>query len=735
MRKINFFLIIFVSLLTVQFAFIPQTHSQNSEITDLNSSQLPIGPIRIAIYDEPNVTHPTYSLVGTLTNNYTLVNEILTSAGYDISLLNVHDIYDHQLTTANYDVFIMIDNLPRDNITNYVRDFWLGGGSLLTFDSAVTYLCYFGILPPESAGDDGFGTYYGYSVSETQNISVRHPISKSYQVSDQFTIENADWATFDWAALQGTSIASELVRIATINGNANSVTVLGLDPKNRGGKVLHFLTARDFTGNQLLIDGIEWLCPKPKGRILYDLSHYPYYGIDSWDLPYSNYAPRYELLRDNLVNRSYMIDKLYPSVTGNLTSSNLAPYDILFIALSNVNYTAAEITAVTNWVNKGGSLLVLGENIGLNDYNMRTNDLLVSFDLKMNTTSSGSGSATYQVTHPTLEGCSQITVLGPGKIVHEGDAFPIWGADQDNIFVAGQEYGAGRVVLMSDVAPFRDSIIMSDDNLQYAVNLMNWLTANEANVLLFVDEPDSPNYYQTPVSNALNELGIDFYLTFDADYTNLSLNLYDWKLLIIDNPWVPGFSTSLLTEVNDFVKGGGRLIMSTFRVNNDPTHPLWARLGFAYDQAQPGGSSLYIWDPTHAIYNIPINYGASRFDPIRDYGDEGDLLTVFPNATALGGYTVSESADNANIVLANGGKTIFNGYLIDQFTGDLDDSTYADNFELWVNEISFMWAQIKAEGSGGIPGYDFYIVIGSVFVCLGLISLVLLKKRKNLIIK
>ncbi len=174
--------------------------------------------------------------------------------------------------------------------------------------------------------------------------------------------------------------------------------------------------------------------------------------------------------------------------------------------------------------------------------------------------------------------------------------------------------------------------------------------------------------------------------------------------------------------------------MSTFRVSHNPTHPLWARLGFAFNLAQPGGSSLYIWDAAHAIFNLPVDYGAARFDPVRDYGDEGDLLTVHPNATSLGGYTASETENNTNIVLANGGKSLFNGYLIDQFTGDLDDSTYADNFELWINEIFFMWAQIILEPiiEDAIPGYDMYLVSFAIIFSIGIISILKIRKiRKN----
>jgi hypothetical protein len=66
------------------------------------------------------------------------------------------------------------------------------------------------------------------------------------------------------------------------------------------------------------------------------------------------------------------------------------------------------------------------------------------------------------------------------------------------------------------------------------------------------------------------------------------------------------------------------------------------------------------------------------------------MLTVFDNATALAGFSDTPQDGNASIVLRNDGMTLYNAYLIDQFDGDVDDSTYADNFELWLNEIAFM---------------------------------------------
>ena len=730
-NKKTIILILSLTMLVSPIFMIPSVYSAEiQEIDDVNSSQMLSYPIRVAIYDDANTTVPSYATSVTLTNNYSNIQTVLLAAGYEVTSLTTNQIYNHELQTARYDVFIIADHMPKTNITNYVKEYWLGGGSLLSMDSALSFICYTGILPPESAGDEGLGTYWSYQSSTVQNITIRHPVSRSYQVDDTFTISNpTNSATPDWVALQGTSIASELVKVATIPGEPDDATVIAYDPQSRGGKVVHIVNHRDLEDDAILIDAIEWLCPRPKGRILFDLSHMPYNGLDSWDDAASS-SSYYGIWRNTLVSRGYTIDKLYPSAAGNLTANNLLPYDMLFICMPDYNFTSSEVSAVIQWVHNGGGLIAIGENSAFINENNNINYLYGSYDLQMVSVSGTSG-ATYFVEHPTTEGCSEISANAPGSIYYSGDAFPIWGYDSTEIYVAGQEYYNGRILLMSDIGPFRDSSITLVDNEQYAINVANWLTASEADVLVYVDEPDSPNYYRTPVSNALNELGINFYLTFDDDYMNLSLNLYDWKLVIMDNPWKP-FDSSVLTTMNEYVKGGGRLIMSTFRVDLIPTHPLWARLGFEFDSEQPDSSSLYIWDTTHAIFNLPVDYGTVKFDPIRDYGDEGDLLRVYPNATALAGYTASETENNTNLVLGNGGKTLYNGYLIDQFTGDLDDSTYVDNFELWVNEITFMWAQtFPTETPPGIPGYDMYIVFGSIFLTMGLVAIITLRKKKR----
>jgi hypothetical protein len=669
-----------------------------------NTSQFIPRTIRVAIYDDANITKPSYASAAGLTNDYANIQTALLAAGYEVTPLTTNQIYNHELKNARYDVFIMADHLPKTNITNYVKEYWLGGGALLSMDSALCFICYAKILPPESV-DDGRGTYWSYQLSSVQNITTRHPVSKSYAINDSFTINGSvSSATFSWSALQGTSIASELVKVATRPGLPDAATVVAYDPQSGGGKVVHLPSHRLLEDDAILIDAIEWLCPRPKGRILFDLSHHPYYGIDSWDITYSSYAPGITIWRDNLVNRSYTLDKLYPSDLGNLTTNNLAPYDVLILYLPDINFTASEISALTNWVNNGGGLITIGEKHGFYDENRRINDLFVNFDLKMNLTDSGSGAATYKVEHPTLEGCNQITVLVPGLVVHSGDSFPILGGDADNIFVGGQEYGEGRIILMTDVAPLRDTQIANYDNLQYGINMINWLTASQAKVLILISHHYNPNpndnVYKGPVATALNDLGIKFYLTFTCPYFNLSLTNNDFKLVIVDHNFGGiyegddiGFIDDYASDVIDYMENGGRIIIRSYRQRF--ASPLWDYLGYSYtEEFYNSPPVVYIWDAGHRIFTTPAHYNANNITTsLNPFITDFVNVTLYNNATGIAGLTETASVDSNAIILGVNERAISNTFGLTEYYDDTDDSTYPDALEIWENEIAFMTYQ------------------------------------------
>jgi hypothetical protein len=137
--------------------------------------------------------------------------------------------------------------------------------------------------------------------------------------------------------------------------------------------------------------------------------------------------------------------------------------------------------------------------------------------------------------------------------------------------------------------------------------------------------------------------------------------------------------------------------MTYWFVNNNPTHPLWSKLGVEYSSSLSGTPSMYIWEASHPIFTEPNDHGAHNYTSIVLFADDGDAVTIRPGYTALAGTTVDVQDGNAAIVVSNDKETLFNGFVIDNFGTDEDDSTYEDRIELWQNEIVFMM------GTGGAP--------------------------------
>jgi hypothetical protein len=483
----------------------------------------------------------------------------------------------------------------------------------------------------------------------------------------------------------------------------------------------------------ILPDAVNWLCPRPKARIVFDLSHRPGLGIDPWDT-LTQYPDYYWQMRDSLVSHGYTVDKLYPSASGNFTAARLAVYDLLIVVAPATNFTVADRAAVTSWVQAGHGLLVFGENPGTGSFmaaDQRINFLLESLDLRISLTS-GSGltrTISGYTAHPTGEACSDLRFATFGYLNVTGSAYPIWNyTTAVRTVVAGQTYGQGRVILTGDVHFADRNRIGEQDNAQYLVNLANWLTAASADVLLYVDEPSSPNDYRTPLCQALNDLSVSYALTFTGSYFNLSLNLYSWALVIVDN--CGAGITSYFDDIGQYVDAGGRLIFSGRHVDNVENSTLWPKLGFAYAADMPDTAPVYIWSAGHAIFTQPNAYHVSNFTPTLDFGaDEGDLLTVYANATALAGGNTTATAGQAIVVLRNDQHTLYNGYLIDQFAGDLDDSTYEDRFELWENEIAFMLASLVT-----LPPLPWWVLpvvmVIIVLVVVVVIVVVAVRQRK-----
>ena len=659
------------------------------------------GDIRVAIYDEPNRSAPSYATYpGGINNNATGLMDILVDYGYDVTLLHVQDIYNYELTTLNYDVFCMVDNFPRENITSRVMDFWLGGGGLLAFDGAAGFLCYFGILPSAAVGTSGYPNYWDYAGANFVFTGL-HPVSKSVTLPYGINTVSGGYLVWDFPMLFS-AVGTDVTKVATSSVSPDDASILAYDPSNRGGKVVTIAVdmVHDYPPelSQIYADAVEWLAPKPKARVLYDLTHQPWCPTDSWEWSGdSNYLTTW---RNDLVANHYVVDKLHPSPFGNLTAENLAPYDMLVTNQPMLNISASEIQAVKNWVQAGGGLFVIGDNPGVPD-NYRLDELIAPYGFQFNDTAASysTGVGMFDM-HPTTEACTSLLYVGATNLILSGAAYPIWKYSDGEAASGAAEYGSGRVVVICDTNSVLDSWIGSSDNEQFAMNIANWLTTSSAGVLLYHDSTgvNPYNYYRSAVANALNELGIEFMLTFDRDYFNLSMNLKGWDLIISDaNSYSPVYNYRFIKQ---HLENGGRLIMRDFlfRYPNGTSGfdlSLYPYMGFegcgVNERIIDGAPSIYIWDVQHPIFGRPVDFSVDHFDSTANfYSTDWTNVTVLNNATAIAGITSTPEVNQSAIVLGVDGRALCNMFSISQYYDDYDQSTYPDNFELWLNEIAFM---------------------------------------------
>ncbi|MBN2228397.1 MAG: hypothetical protein JW779_02315 [Candidatus Thorarchaeota archaeon] len=651
--------------------------------------------IRVAVYDEQNSTHPDYDYGGMVSTNISVLMTTLESVGYQVTALDVQDISAHKLKSADYDVFVIFDTSPRENITWLVKEYWLGGGSILSIDGAINYINYFGIMCPDFEGTNNYGVDWDYIWSENQTVETRHPVSQAYQIDEIITLE-FDWALYNRAALTGSSTGDEYTFISHIQGNTAWVSTVARDPKDQGGKVVQlFGDQSKLPPTNLLRDAIDWLTPRPKGRILIDYTNFPYYGVDAGDPTGYTAQGRYAQLRNLWVNHTFTVDKLYSEDTTELTSSILSKYDMLFINTPDENYTASEITAIQNWIASGGGLLILGDSSGFITRNARINDILDGYDLSISGINYHTNQfiADNKTFHPINELVTTLTFQGGCYVNTTGSAVSIWRDDYGEV-AAIQEVGAGRIFLASDIN-FLGNYILYDDNAHFGLNIANWLCSGGADILVYMDGVASFgsdwNYYRAPLTLALNELGVNYYMSNERDYFNESLKLYSWELVIIDaNSNAPATSHPLIIE---HLESGGKVIWRDFMFRYPSYDNTWNYLGFSGldDRITAGPPSVYLWEPAHSLFNIPVDYNAANISASTNIlSTDFTNVTVLSNATGIAGVTLSYNENQSAIILGVQNRAICNMFAISEYLDDTDDSTYVDAYEIWLNEIAYM---------------------------------------------
>ncbi len=662
--------------------------------------------IRVAIYDESNSTVPVWTTgahAGGVHNNASGMKDVLRSYGYDVDLVTTSDIENHILTTANFDVFVMVDNLPRESVVDYIREYWLGGGGILALDGSGQYLSLIGAIPVEAEGTDGWGDWVYYT--NDHNISTIHPVTRGYTLHEIIDSDDGyNFLSWNETALSESASAPDITILARSLIDPNWITALALEPHNltRGGKAVTIGTDLAHLDEvplyQMFADAVAWLAPKPKARIAYDLSHQPYYCVDTWDGSLTNYSSqsRHELLRNELVSKGYTFDKFYPSASGNITLERLSPYDLLIILAPNFNYTYQEVMALKTWIEDGGSLMIHGEWNGFEVASGNVNEVLDGLEADISLyigPEYGTSTIVEFYDHPTIEDVKEIMHSGGSYVNVTGNAVPLTHLGND-MTSAVQDMGSGRIYVSGDINTF-SNFLDDSNNTRYAVNMFNWLTSSEAKVLAYVDNSPlgiEPNWniYRGPVAEALNMLGIEFYMSTNRTYFEDLLNLGSWDLVVIDTP-VYSLSAGTYTEILEYMESGGRLAISS--PNTGSTHELWDYLGIAGSEDILNPPTHYVWDSLHPIFESPIDFSASSFTSSFTpfpFTPTAANLSLHQNATGLAGTVPANGSINVGIAESVNGRAIVNGLLLTVYEDDADLSGYEDGFEIWLNEIVYM---------------------------------------------
>jgi hypothetical protein len=243
--------------------------------------------------------------------------------------------------------------------------------------------------------------------------------------------------------------------------------------------------------------------------------------------------------------------------------------------------------------------------------------------------------------------------------------------------IAARDYGAGAVVALGW------------DFYEYDTGAATALAAavrypkKYKSILLY---DDSPDYHRA--AEALRRGGYDHY--GPMTYLDSVIASRPYHLLVIDNPQMVGQNGDRATI--GFVQGGGRSILSTWRLSG------WPALAAAYGVSSvapfygsAGPDPLYNWGTTDlfawpdAVPNL-LSWDA---DSVPSGYIDGDLMTITDaSGIAAAGYAASAAADEVGVAVTNDGATIVDGFLLWQSTQDADYDSVPDVVELVMNEIT-----------------------------------------------
>nr|NHJ83842.1 hypothetical protein [Asgard group archaeon] len=216
--------------------------------------------ISVAVLNSPDTENPSY-FYGGWSNNYVPIYDGLLANGISTIVITNAEIISGGLNDV--DILIMIDNVPSETASPIVRDWCILGGSLLTFDSSICFNNWAGLLPPESYGVNGYGTYWTYSSPDEGTYVNYHPIMGGYTLGQTIFGTGGDSQYYS-SAMLASSIGSYYYPVVKSDSNNDRDLIVVYDSPSQGS-IIHIWDYKNWetTTNQILIlNSINWLANK-----------------------------------------------------------------------------------------------------------------------------------------------------------------------------------------------------------------------------------------------------------------------------------------------------------------------------------------------------------------------------------------------------------------------------------------------------------------------------------------
>jgi hypothetical protein len=355
---------------------------------------------------------------------------------------------------------------------------------------------------------------------------------------------------------------------------------------------------------------------------------------------------------------------IYIHTTGEITFDMLDNYDVFVIPQANSSYLPSEISAIQNFVFDGGGLLVIGDN----NPSIYTN--LTSF-AGITWASGETSGVTIDITpHLVTAGVSSVYLMSPLAKMNVTDVAQDIIRYEGDIMLAVSVQSFGKVIGFADENSLMDLGVRSADNLQLAINMIEWLAVSvryEHEISVKSESPTHLAHNSSVLLNATvynrglnNETNVQLFILINgsvADSVTISELLVD-STYTLRHQWTP----SIVGIYN--VTGYSSPIPSENSTVNNVVSKM-VRVGYAdiaLISVSPSVTRLYIgW--TVNVTVIIENQGNFT---------ETFFVIVYANSTVVGTQAVTDLTPNNQTTL------IFHWNTTDFVKGNYTIRAYAE---------------------------------------------------------